>query len=866
MKLNYFLTLLLLPLFVFGQDGPVSQDYSHENLYKAIALADYNGDGVTDVWAANSTNNHVEIWVYSDSTDSLYLADEISDIHVPPYYIHDLAVADLDHDGDMDAVVTLRSAGTYVCLNQGQGNWNVTNIDGTYGWQVIIADFDNDSNPDLLLATDWSYLKMYYGDGSGSFTAGVAPTSAFNFGDSKGMNAIDIDYDGDLDLIGLAGEWTNGGENRYFLRVYKNNLNDTDSSWSSSIGPKDSLTILPNWVQSSNNSAGDLNGDGYIDQVGFTEDNSIIIFYGEAEGDSLFWTEDTLLKDYAYPFASVTMFDRDGDSDIDIMAAGYDNFDGVILFDNDGNGHFDSSYVALGNGFGNFHSVKYGDIDGNGATDIVGAKYNFETNTGHDVGDGFQVYFFKNEQVESDTIYVNQSATGANNGTSWSDAYLSLQSALNNTPANAQIWVAKGTYYPDNLGDRNISTVDPRTYSFVIPDNVFLYGGFNGNERSLQERPSQDTTILSGDIGTSGDPADNTYHVLTTGGNNTIDGFVITSGNADADDPYNMGAGIYNLKDSITVVNCVFTDNYAAQGAGMANSRVGAFTNHIEIRNCTFAENRAENAAGIGNWDCPTQIVRCLFVADSVTDMGGAIYNWGANSDADIIHCTFYANAAGDSTLGGAVHSRASGIYTNIINSIFWNNSSDVGYGSETHGAVTNVYYSDIQQTNNIQGDHNINEYPLFMDPQNFDFTLDPGSPCIDAGTDLLVVDNDTLYMADSTSYKGAAPDMGAFEYVQTTALRGTGDGIPSDFELMQNYPNPFNPSTTIRYRLSKNVRVNLSIFDIRGRKVKTLVNTRQTAGTYSLKFDASNMASGIYFYEIKTGYFTQIKKMILVR
>ncbi len=864
MKLQYFLFLLFLPLFTFGQDGPVSQIYSSENYYKAIALADYNDDGIVDVWSANSSNNHVEIWVYSHEKDSLLLVDEISGMSSPSNYIHDIAAADLDKDDDIDAVVTLRNAGTYLCINEGGGSWTVSKIDATYGWQIIIEDFDKDENLDIMIATDWSYLKIYYGDGSGSFEAGSAPLSAFTYGDSKGMNAVDVDNDGDLDIIGLSGEWTTPGTNRYFVRAYKNKLSEPDSSWGSFYVQDDSLTMLPNTVQSSNNSAGDLDGDGNIDFVAFTSTNDIIVFYG-AQGPPGYYLEkgDTLLKSYPFKFSSVTMFDQNDDSYLDIFACGYDNIDGVIIFENDGSGQFDSSHIQLGHGFGEFHSVKSGDIDGNGSTDIIGSRYNFDTNS----NDGFQVYFFNNQQEVNDSItYVNQSASGQNNGTSWDDAYINLQDALYGVESGMQIWVAHGTYNPDNFGSRkSSSSYDSRSYSFEIPDSVSLYGGFNGTETNPDERSFQDNTILSGDIGVIADTSDNSYHIIKTMGNNTVDGFTISGGNS-SNAPNDMGAGIYNLNDNINVINCIFENNYAGAGAGISNYRVGQITHHIEITECDFIGNKAGSGAGIGNWDCPTRIERCLFAADSVTNMGGAIYNWGAHSDADIIHCTFYANAAGDSTLGGAVHSRAGGIYTNIINSIFWNNSSDIGYGSQTHGAVTNVYYSGLQQTDNIQGENNIFENPLFVNPSVYDFSLSLGSPCIDSGTDFLVIGSDTLFSSDSTSFKGTAPDMGLLESDYTTALTETENSVPRNFDLMQNYPNPFNPITTIRYMLTQNVHVNLTVYDIQGRKVQTLVNAQQTSGSHSVQFNASNIASGVYLYKITTDHSTKIKKMILVR
>jgi hypothetical protein len=89
---------------------------------------------------------------------------------------------------------------------------------------------------------------------------------------------------------------------------------------------------------------------------------------------------------------------------------------------------------------------------------------------------------------------------------------------------------------------------------------------------------------------------------------------------------------------------------------------------------------------------------------------------------------------------------------------------------------------------------------------------------------------------------------------------------IPDRFRLYQNYPNPFNPVTTIRFDLAKNSNVKIRIYDILGREVRTLVNEFKPAGTYELKFDASSIASGTYFYKIEASDFVDIKKMVLVK
>jgi hypothetical protein len=88
----------------------------------------------------------------------------------------------------------------------------------------------------------------------------------------------------------------------------------------------------------------------------------------------------------------------------------------------------------------------------------------------------------------------------------------------------------------------------------------------------------------------------------------------------------------------------------------------------------------------------------------------------------------------------------------------------------------------------------------------------------------------------------------------------------PKEFALLQNYPNPFNPSTAIRYTLSEASQVRLSVYDMLGREVATLVNERQPVGAYQAVFNASQLASGTYFYKLQAGGFVQTKKMLLVK
>jgi len=103
--------------------------------------------------------------------------------------------------------------------------------------------------------------------------------------------------------------------------------------------------------------------------------------------------------------------------------------------------------------------------------------------------------------------------------------------------------------------------------------------------------------------------------------------------------------------------------------------------------------------------------------------------------------------------------------------------------------------------------------------------------------------------------------------YLVTALDKEQVNNIPVKFALSQNYPNPFNPVTTIAYQLSKSTKVQLSVYNLLGQKVATLVNQKQPPGTYSVEWDASDFASGIYFYKLKTDQnFSKSRKLIVVK
>jgi hypothetical protein len=98
------------------------------------------------------------------------------------------------------------------------------------------------------------------------------------------------------------------------------------------------------------------------------------------------------------------------------------------------------------------------------------------------------------------------------------------------------------------------------------------------------------------------------------------------------------------------------------------------------------------------------------------------------------------------------------------------------------------------------------------------------------------------------------------------TAVKKENSGLPTSFSLSQNYPNPFNPTTTINFSIVKSGLVTLKVYDLLGREVSTLINEEVKTGNYSVKFDGSKLASGVYVYVLKTADFTSSKKMLLVK
>jgi len=320
------------------------------------------------------------------------------------------------------------------------------------------------------------------------------------------------------------------------------------------------------------------------------------------------------------------------------------------------------------------------------------------------------------------TIYVDDDAIGANNGTSWENAYVYLQDALADADIAekpVEIHVAKGIYRP-NAGLLAIPEFDWRTTTFHLINGVTIKGGYAGFKEA--EPDTRDVefyeTILSGDL--NGDDveavnpedllyeptrSDNSYHVVTGSGTKKtakLDGFTIIAGNANGRPLHGIGGGMQNKSGSPTIINSKFSWNSGVYAGGVDND-------HSEpiLVNCTFSKNSAEYfGGGMDNLHSTPTLINCVFCGNSAM-MGGGMDN--IVSDPILINCTFSGN----------ITQRESGAIRNmnsqpiLTNCILWDNTLPQIWGKSS------ISYSNIQ--GGWEGEGNIDVDPLFVEPGYWD-------------------------------------------------------------------------------------------------------------------------------------------------
>jgi hypothetical protein len=425
------------------------------------------------------------------------------------------------------------------------------------------------------------------------------------------------------------------------------------------------------------------------------------------------------------------------------------------------------------------------------------------------------------------TIYVDEDATAGNDdGTTWTNAFLKLQDALDVACCSAaEIWVAEGTYKPSSKIDPN----DSRSATFKLVADVEHYGGFDptvGDDTWPERDWINNVATLSGDIGTVDVDTDNSYNVVTgTGDSNTIiDGFTITKGNANVlgtGQAYTeTGGGMFNWDVSPTVANCTFTDNKAlTAGALLLLVETGSVQT---VTDCVLSGNSAQYYAGAiwaytdNNHDGQALVTNCVITGNSADLKGGGIFNFDASSNT-YTNCVITGNY---SPKGGGLHfyvsnatftnctivdndaNQGGGMYThwncdpNFTNCIFWDNHADddANDGGEIYNEDDNcdptlsdcdieggINGSKCGGYDSVDGGGNINSDPSFEDASDPDGSdnvwancddglyIDANSPCMDTGDNSAISEPNDITgntrKIDGDQNGSTIVDMGAYEY-----------------------------------------------------------------------------------------------------
>lgn len=306
-------------------------------------------------------------------------------------------------------------------------------------------------------------------------------------------------------------------------------------------------------------------------------------------------------------------------------------------------------------------------------------------------------------------VHVAAGATGANNGSSWVDAYTDLQAALGAAPVGSELWVAAGTYRA-SLGDQ--------AASFALRSGVALYGGFGGGETARWQRdPAAHATVLDGDLAgddvqgtglgwwqTANGYGNNTYRIVVGSGVDAtavLDGFTITHGWASSGaTAANSGGGLFLQNSSARIVDCTFEHDIAYWGGGAIAIAGGSPV----IEDCRFVENMIGDGRGgavaVGAGAQAT-LRGCEFrrntARSSQQGVGGGLYI-ATGSTAVVDRCRFVGNlsrnfyALGQSwpAIGGAVYN--GGVGTPFTRCTFVDNQANAGGGIFSYAAFTAVH------------------------------------------------------------------------------------------------------------------------------------------------------------------------------
>lgn len=327
---------------------------------------------------------------------------------------------------------------------------------------------------------------------------------------------------------------------------------------------------------------------------------------------------------------------------------------------------------------------------------------------------------------------------------------------------------------------------------------------------------------------------------------------------------------VHTNNDKVKIENSSFSD------AKSYETIIYTELSDVVFKNTKFIGNDANGAAIISLVAANVQFVNSLFQNNSGSLFANSIIGY-----LRLINCTAFDNnlpsdQEGNYYLLNAGTSGMGPTKTEIVNSILYNSKplkfSTYYQRDAIEPPILNIHSSFITQGEaafeNTGFDYTISGNLYNGDPGFFDSsgTLNSSSQCIDVGANSYWENKpQAIDLAGNTRIWNNIVDLGAYEY-GSQPVSVEDNSLPLNFSLSQNFPNPFNPACKIKYEVASPRKVELRVYDILGRVVDTLVSEIQSAGEYEIKFDASHLASGVYFYKITAGSFVETKKMLLMK
>ena len=680
--------------------------------------------------------------------------------------------------------------------------------------------------------------------------------SGFNNGYS--VFATDLDGDGDIDVLGASKNdnditwWENDGSENFTEHVIRG---DFDRAWSVY--------------------AIDLDGDGDMDVLGASEGAGAITWW-ENDGNETF-TEHTITSSFGGA-TSVYAADVDGDGDLDVLGTARDA-DQIAWWENDGSENFSGHILSSFNGA---HSVYAADVDGDGDMDILGAEG----------GSSYDMTWWENDGSESFTEHTIATNYGAARtiyaadvdndgdmdilGAGWDANEITWWENDGSENFSKHIigtfYGSQSVYATDVDGDGDMDALGTAGYTNIVIAWCENDGSENFTQHTIGTSSESFRSVYAADIDSDGDmdvlgvcdaddmtwwENDGSPSSTTTLTDGSSFSPSVTQGQP------NQVIGRFQLTSSSTfsLIAAKIKLNTTRSGASdfrlwQSSDNTFNSTSDIQLGDMVEYDPGTGSTVSFSGFASPVStsgtyyFLTCDIASDASGDIQGIIVN---NSSLNFSGGTLSGTINNAALSGGDVS-----LPVELASFTAESRNGNVLLKWVTESEIENMgFILERSDDNNVSWceiasfltDASLKGQGSTSGHTEYTFT----DNTVEAGHSYYYRLSDVSFQLEKTTY----PPI----FIQPDELE-----LPKETLLKKAYPNPFNPITTLKYNISKQSNVTLTIYNMNGQVVEKLVNQNQEAGFYSVIWDATKYSSGVYFYHIKADEFQQVKKCLLVK